>query len=136
MDRIIIIFLPNLKLIWNDINVFLFVCIDSYLRFGQFGQVQFNCHLIETAYIFKSKAKPKKEGIVYPEFIRDDSDNDDDYDEETEYLKLRDFDKRELMDFNYNELDIEFADRPLDIDSRNDADYKDDYNDEYEYNSD
>ena len=40
------------------------------------------------------------------------------------------------MDFNYNELDIEFADRPLDIDSRNDADYKDDYNDEYEYNSD
>jgi hypothetical protein len=84
----------------------------------------------------KSKAKPKKEGIVYPEFIRDDSDNDDDYDEETECLKLRDFNKTELMDFNYEELDIEFVDRPLDIDFRNDADYKDDYNDEYEYNSD
>ena len=69
--------------------------------------------------MIKSTAKTKKEGVVYPEFIRDDSDNDD-YDEDTyEYCG-----GQKMMDFKYDELDTEFVDRPLDIDFRNDDDYQ------------
>ena len=69
--------------------------------------------------MIKSTAKSKKEGVVYPEFIRDDSDNDD-YDEDTyEYCG-----GQKMMDFKYDELDTEFVDRPLDIDFRNDDDYQ------------
>ena len=84
----------------------------------------------------KSTAKPKKEGIVHPELIKDNSDDDENYDSNEDYSIDSDDNNAPHMNFKYDELDTEFIDRPLDIDFRNDADYKDDYNDEYEYNND